>query len=94
MKALVAVAVTVLLVVSGSGVLIAADSPETASGTTMGTTPEEGDADPAKTSPAGEDAKTTPLQDASEPDTKGSTMNVNRHRPGACPEGPPCKEGD
>lgn len=94
MKALVAVAVTVLLVVSGSGVLIAADSPETASGTTVGTTPEEGDADPAKTGPAGEDAKTTPSQGASEPDDGSSTMNVNRHRPGACPEGPPCKEGD
>lgn len=90
MKALLTIALTVLLAVGGSGVLIAADSPETASGTTVGATPEEGDADPSKTNPAGEDANTTPSQDASEPDT----MNVNRHRPGACPEGPPCKDGD
>ena len=100
MRVLAGAALTVLLAVIGPSLLIAADQPEPASGTAAGAS-DSSDVDPAtgspagEASPAGETANPEPSQDATKPDDQGvSTTNVNRHRPGACPEGPPCKDGD
>ena len=53
-----------------------------------------GGAAPAAPSSAGED--TGEATDQSESDDQGTApIDVHRHRPGACPEGPPCKgDGD
>jgi hypothetical protein len=94
MRLIVGAALTALLAVSGPSLLIAADQPEAGSGTTIGAASEAGDADPGKASPAGETANPDPSQEPAKAGTGPATMNVNRHRPGACPEGPPCKDGD
>ncbi|MBK5198994.1 MAG: hypothetical protein JJE37_12045 [Methyloceanibacter sp.] len=100
MRLIIGAALTALLAVSGPSLLIAADQPEAGSTPTIGAASGAGDGDPAKTSPggetspAGETANPGSSQDPAKAGTGTATMNVNRHRPGACPEGPPCKEGD
>jgi hypothetical protein len=49
--------------------------------------------DPSAASSEGEDAgEATDQTESDDQDT--APIDVHRHRPGACPEGPPCKGGD
>jgi hypothetical protein len=50
-------------------------------------------ANPAAAKSQGQD--TEGATDATEPDDQeAAPIDVHRHRPGACPEGPPCKGGE
>lgn len=91
MKTVYAVALAATLALSGGALLIAAEQP-------AGTPASDG----SQAAPAGT-AESLPPKDQSRPESDGppakegsasSTIDVHRHRPGACPEGPPCKVGD
>lgn len=89
MKLPVAIALYVLLSVGGSS--MAAEPPQSESETSQDAGAAEGTADPLAASPQ----KADPSPTATEPaDEESPAMDVNRHRPGACPEGPPCKGDD
>ena len=94
MKTVLAAAFLALLVAGHAGVCFAAEGDGEADHTTMGTTP-----DISPSPPAGETGVETEDLQGQQPDgaadPAGDMMeNVIRHRPGACPEGPPCKVGD
>ena len=91
MTSRVAIALCVLVLLSGAG--LAAEPAQSESEASEGAGATNGTADQSAASP--EDQQTDPSSTATEPDTKDSPpMDVHRHRPGACPEGPPCKGDD
>jgi len=92
MKTAFAASLVALLLAGVSPVVYAADpSPEPAEAATN-LAPQGGDAAPAAAESGKDDA------DGSAEGQSGSTgdvmKNFTRHRPGACPEGPPCKVED
>ena len=93
MKTGLAATLIVLFALGAPCVVIAADEGEQAGSTTESTTATEGekgaDSIGSTHEEAGKDA-----EDKSDSSAKSSTMNVHRHRAGACPEGPPCPTGD
>jgi hypothetical protein len=91
MTAVLAVAFTALLAMSGPGHLLAAD----AGGAVSGPGAAETEAvPPSDTDPASPEPQGGASQDAPPSGTKTPGVDVNRHRPGACPEGPPCRIED
>jgi hypothetical protein len=92
MKTLYAVTLAAAIAVGGGALLIAAEQP--------GGTSANGSGGQAA---SGDGVETLPPKDQSKPESDegtgaaggtASTIDVHRHRPGACPEGPPCKVGD
>jgi len=89
MRTALAASLVALLLVAFSPVVYAADvSPEPTDATTN-LAPEGGNAAPAAAE-SGKDAADGSADGLQE--SNGDVMkNFTRHRPGACPEGPPCK---
>jgi hypothetical protein len=85
MTSRVAFALCLLLCLGGTSLAAEPSEPETA-------IPEEAGAGPAEDQSATRpDDETDDSAAGDETDKADAPMNVNRHRPGACPEGPPCK---
>jgi hypothetical protein len=92
MKTLLATMVVTLLLAAGPALCSAAGtdggpSTEAATGTDA-----QSSSAPAGTN-SGQDAKEEKPDDTTGSD-RDVMQNVTRHRPGACPEGPPCKSED
>jgi len=102
MKTLFAGAILILLLLNGPAFCFSADLAEVGDAGAVEVTPDEPPAPPQESVPpadtATEDAEPKTDQPAGqtldETDDKKPPMDVMRHRPGACPEGPPCKEGN
>jgi hypothetical protein len=93
MRTVAAAALAAFLVVSSIAPISASDGEPPAQTTDQAT---ESSSD-AATSNAEDGTMVEPDTSASpEPDAAATKapINVHRHRPGACPEGPPCKVGD
>jgi hypothetical protein len=90
MKPRVAIALCLLLSLGGSS--LAAEPPPSEGETLEDSGAAKGTADPSAASP--EDQNTDPSPAAEPPGKDSPAMDVHRHRPGACPEGPPCKGDD
>jgi hypothetical protein len=80
-----------LLLLSGPSLASGPSEPAGDTATKAGAASETGD--PAAASSEDQDADDT-AGDAEPDDSKPAPIDVHRHRPGACPEGPPCKGGD
>jgi hypothetical protein len=91
MKTVLAAAFTALLAISGPGHLLAADAGDAVSGPGASATEA---APPSATDPASPAPQGGTSQDTPPSGTKTPGVDVTRHRPGACPEGPPCKIED
>jgi hypothetical protein len=88
MRIVPAAALAAMLALSFTANLIAADSPPTGEPRTA---PSDSGADATNANAPKDQSK--PESDEGTSGT-ASTIDVHRHRPGACPEGPPCKVGD
>ena len=92
MKALITMTVLAVLLAAGPASCFAAEpgsAPSTEATTETGS---QSDAAPAD---ATSDQDTQAEMPDDKEDSDGNLMrNVTRHRPGACPEGPPCKSED
>jgi hypothetical protein len=94
MRIIVPAALVALLALPIAGPLSAADQPQVE-------TPNSG-ADAASADTSNNSTDVTILKDQSKPlsddaaegEVTPPAIDVHRHRPGACPEGPPCKVGD
>jgi hypothetical protein len=91
MKAVFAATFIALLAMSGPGRLLASDTGGTASGAGASATEAT---PPSATDPASPEPQGGASQDTPPSGTKTPGVDVSRHRPGACPEGPPCKIED
>jgi hypothetical protein len=91
MTSRVAIALCLLLFLSGSSLASGPSDPGSGTAEPAGATNET--ADPAAASSKDQDADDTPGEAESD-DSKPAPIDVHRHRPGACPEGPPCKGDD
>jgi hypothetical protein len=92
MTSRVAIALCLLLSLSGPSLASGpsqsdSEATEQNSGTTDAT------ADPAAANSNGQDTDQTTDETESN-DQEPAPIDVHRHRPGACPEGPPCKGGE
>jgi hypothetical protein len=92
MKTGLTAALIVLFALGAPCVVIAADEGEQAGSTTESTNTnteeEKGDTSDTKDQGSADDRGDT--ETGSDKDAKSDGMSVNRHRAGACPEGPPC----
>ncbi len=90
------VAIALCLLVGLGGVSLASGPSAPAGETAPGAAATNETADPSAANSAGEDQVTGDAAGAAESgDSKPPPIDVHRHRPGACPEGPPCKgDGD
>jgi hypothetical protein len=85
------IALCALLCLSGASLAAEPSQPEGDTVKDAGTASEATESSPAEPEEPGTDR--TP----SDAETEGNAsppLNVYRHRPGACPEGPPCKEDE
>jgi hypothetical protein len=86
-----AIALCLLLFLSGPSLASGPSGPGSDTEEKAGPTNAPGD--PAAASSENQDADAPPGE--AEPDgNKPAPIDVHRHRPGACPEGPPCKGDD
>jgi len=84
----VAIALCLLFLLCGSGLASGPSEPGSPAPEEAGAT--NGTGDPAAASPEDPDTDDTAGQAESD-DKKSAPIDVHRHRPGACPEGPPAK---
>jgi hypothetical protein len=87
------IAITLCLLLSVSGPSLASGPPEPGSEAAEDAGATDQTADPV--APSSEDQDTDDTTGQAESDDQDSApIDVHRHRPGACPEGPPCKGDD
>jgi hypothetical protein len=91
MTSRVAVALCLLVFLSGPSLASGPSGPVTDTEEKAGATNAPGD--PAAASSGDQDGDDTPGEAESDAN-KPPPIDVHRHRPGACPEGPPCKGDD
>jgi hypothetical protein len=90
MRTVYAAALAGLFMLGGAATVLASDSPPTGESRT---TPSDSGADSTTANAPKDQSKPESDEGTGGKDT-ASTIDVHRHRPGACPEGPPCKVGD
>jgi hypothetical protein len=98
MKSLFAAAFLAAFVTSAPAVCFFPDLEEVAEGGAAEAAPDA----PAESAPPADSSTENAEPETDQPaeqtldktNDKKPPMDVMRHRPGACPEGPPCKEGD
>jgi hypothetical protein len=97
MKTFFAAVFVAALIVSDTAVCFFPDAQEVAEAGSVEVPDAPADGAPsadASTENAAPDSDQPAGQTLEDTKDKKPPMNVMRHRPGACPEGPPCKEGD
>jgi hypothetical protein len=92
MKTLLATTVVILLLAASPPLCFAADTNSGTSTEGAADTDSQSSAAPAGTG-SGQD-KQEEMSDDKQSSDGDLMQNVTRHRPGACPEGPPCKSED
>jgi hypothetical protein len=92
MTSRVAIALCLLLSLSGPS-LASGPSQSGGEATEQNSTANPAPVDPAAANSKGQDTDDTTEATESD-DQEPAPIDVHRHRPGACPEGPPCKGGE
>lgn len=87
------IAIALCLILSLSGASLASGPSESGGKAAEDAGSTDATPDPSAASSEGEDpGEATDQTESDDQDT--APIDVHRHRPGACPEGPPCKGGD
>lgn len=87
------IAIALCLILSLSGASLASGPSESGGKAAEDAGSTDATPDPSAASSEGEDPGEATDQTESD-DQEKAPIDVHRHRPGACPEGPPCKGGD
>lgn len=86
------IALALCLLLALSGLSFASGPSESGSEAAEDAGATDGPATPSAQSSESQDTGGTPAE--TESDQDAAPIDVHRHRPGACPEGPPCKGDD